>query len=243
MFQIVTDLWGSLVMLLRLILNGFHSVTHSYGLSIVLLTLAVRIALLPLSIKQTKSLWDGQKLQPKIKELKEKHKKDQERMSKEIMKLYSEHKVNPLGGCLPMLLQMPILIAIFRILLNGGEVAKESFLGISNLSKSARDFLSAGTFFQNPLTALPYFILVGLSAYTTYLPQKMISTDKQAQNMQFFMNILILVISISFPAGVLIYWTTTNIFTIAQQYLTLKALNRPEKERPKEKDDRKKRSS
>lgn len=237
MFQIVTETWSLLVEVLRSILNGFHSVTNSYGLSIILLTVVMRMALLPLSIKQTKSLWDSQKLQPKIKELREKYKKNPEQLNKETMKLYTEHKVNPFGGCLPMLLQMPILIAIFHILVNGGEVAKASFLGISNLSRSAQEFLNAAAFLKSPLTALPYFILVGLSAYTTYLPQKMITMtpDPQTRNIQLFMNIFILVISVNFPAGVLIYWVTTNLFTIAQQHLTLKALEKAEK-----KDERKK---
>src|SRR5574340_976930 len=103
------------------VLQQLHGVVGDYGLAIIVLTLLIRIALMPLTIKQTKSMYELQRIQPKIKELQEKYKKDKEKLQEETLKFYQENKVNPFGGCLPMLVQMPIFFALFRMLGTAGK--------------------------------------------------------------------------------------------------------------------------
>jgi YidC/Oxa1 family membrane protein insertase len=188
---------------LRAILNFLNSFLSSYGLSIVILSILIRIVLLPLTIKQTKSMKAMQELQPKLKELQEKYKDDKERLSKEMMSFYSDNKVNPLSGCLPLLLQLPIMFALFRMI-NDPKLAvllaKEGFLWISNLAK-------------------PDIALVIAMVGTTYAQQAMITKDPQQKNMMLPMALLMGFIGFRLPAGVLLYWVTTNAFTMGQQYL------------------------
>jgi YidC/Oxa1 family membrane protein insertase len=112
----VIEVWNSLVRALGSMLAAVYSVIPSYILAIVLLTVAVRVILLPLTIKQTRSMQAMQKLQPKVKELQRKHKGNKQKLNEELMKLYKEHQVNPLGGCLPLVLQLPVFFALYRLL-------------------------------------------------------------------------------------------------------------------------------
>lgn len=203
--------------LLLQLLNFFNQYVHNYGIAIILLTITVRILLLPLTIKQTKSMQAMQKIQPKLKKLQEKHKDDKEKLQKEMMKFYAENKVNPLSGCLPLLLQLPIFFALFRMLLENKALRKASFLVIPSLSKSAGDFSLAAS------QAIPYDLLIILMVATTYYSQKMITTDPQQARMMVPMTLLMAFIAWRLPAGILIYWVTTNIWTIVQQYVTLRA--------------------
>jgi YidC/Oxa1 family membrane protein insertase len=222
-------LWQALVEFLESILNIFYSFTRDYGVAIVLLTAAVRVVLIPLTIKQTRSMYEMQKIQPKIRELQKKYRRDKERLQKEIMKFYAEHKINPFSGCLPLLLQLPIFFALFRVLTTSfREMVKGkppllraqlvSSLGIlKDLTWSPAQALTSGF-----AISLPYILLVLLTAITTYVPQHMITKDKQQRQTTLFMTIFMVFIAWSLPAGVLIYWVTTNIWTIGQQYLTLR---------------------
>lgn len=97
-------------------LAGFYAVIPSFGIAIILLTLATRVVMLPLSIKQTRSMREMQTIQPQVKKLQQKHKGDRQKLNEEMMALYKEHGVNPFGGCLPLLLQMPVLIALYRVI-------------------------------------------------------------------------------------------------------------------------------
>ena len=203
--------------LLLQLLNFFNQYVHNYGIAIILLTITVRILLLPLTIKQTRSLQAMQKIQPKLKKLQEKYKDDKEKLQKEMMKFYAENKVNPLSGCLPLLLQLPIFFALFRMLLGNKALQKASFLVIPSLSKSAGDFSLAAS------QAIPYDLLIILMVATTYYSQKMITTDPQQARMMVPMTLLMAFIAWRLPAGILIYWVTTNIWTIVQQYVTLRA--------------------
>lgn len=209
--------------LLLQLLNFFNQYVHSYGTAIILLTITVRIILLPLTIKQTKSLQAMQKIQPQLKKLQEKYKDDKEKLQKEMMKFYAENKVNPLGGCLPLLLQLPIFFALFRMLMGNKALQKASFLVIPSLSKSAGDF--SPTAYQ----ALPYDLLIILMVATTYYSQKMITTDPQQAKMMIPMTLLMAFIAWRLPAGILIYWVTTNIWTVAQQYITMRMAPTTEK--------------
>ncbi len=180
--------------------------------------------MLPLTLKQTKSMVEMQKIQPKLKELQEKYKNDKEKLQKEMLKFYSEHKINPLGGCLPLLLQIPIFWALFRMLVpaKGEEsfLKGASFLWLEDLSRSP-SFYSLGKLSLTWAEALPYYILILLIFVSSYLPQKMITSDPQQEKTMIFMTLFIAFIAWKLPAGVLIYWITTNIWQIGQQYIQI----------------------
>ncbi len=224
--------------ILIVILGFFYGYTHSWGWAIILLTVAVKIILFPLTAKQTKAALEMQKLQPKLKKLQEKYKHNKEKLQEEMMKFYRENKVNPLGGCLPLLLQLPIFFALFRMLIDkdkmvvlGGKavrlydrLAESSFLWIGRLGELK---IQLPIFGDRPLVAAnltePDLILVGLMAISTYLSTKMMGTDSQQQKMMLPMTVFMVFIAMSLPAGVLIYWVTINLLTAAQQYFTLRA--------------------
>jgi len=211
------SLWQGLIESLIAVLNFFNSYVNDYGLAIILLTVAVRIVILPLTIKQTKSMYEMQKFQPKLRELQEKHKNNKEKLQQEMMKFYAEHKINPFGGCLPLLLQMPIFIALFQMIMKNQELLKATSFGIFELG------LRPGAAFSNGIIAfLPYLILIVLMAVTTYIPQKMMTTDPQQQKMGLMLMPVMVFFAWSLPTGVLLYWITTNVWTIGQQYVTLK---------------------
>lgn len=193
-----------IVDVLTIVLNFFNRYLNSYGLSIIFLTIVIRIVLLPLSVKQIRSMQEMQKIQPKLKKLQEKYKNDKEKQQKEMMKFYSENKINPFGGCLPLLLQLPIFWALFRMLLDSDQL-NERFLWIPNLSKHD-----------------PLYILIALMVFSMYYSQKMVTKDPSQMKMMLPMSAFMVFIAIRLPAGVMIYWVTTNVWQIAQQYITLK---------------------
>jgi YidC/Oxa1 family membrane protein insertase len=261
------------------VLSTFYSVVHSFGLAIILLTIAVRVVLLPLSIKQTRSMREMQRIQPEVKKLQAKYKGNRQKLNEEMMKLYKEHNVNPLGGCFPLLAQFPILIGLFYVIraplkymgytvptgtsarvslppadyliqkasgimhtlqqsslasdLRENALAVNHFLGIrldcsSAAALSKQDPSSLGEVCGSGLvSALPYLILVLAMGYTTYYQQKQMSarqtsTDATAAQMQTFAKIMpffLMFLAYSFPTGVVLYWLTTNLWTIGQQRL------------------------
>jgi YidC/Oxa1 family membrane protein insertase len=198
-------------------LQFFADLSGDWGLAIIMLTVAVRIIILPLTIKQTKSMYEMRKIQPKLKKLQEKYKKDKQKLQEEIMKFYKEHKVNPLAGCLPLLLQLPIMFALFRVLIRLGE---ERFLFVlPDISLSAS---GAQSTLGLPAQA-PYFLLVVLMVITTYIPSKMMSTDPQQDKMMLFMSVFMAFIGWSLPAGVLLYLVVSQVWTIGQQYVSIRS--------------------
>lgn len=191
--------------------------TNNYGLSVILFTIAVKLITVPLTLKQTKSMKEMQELQPKIKKLQEKYKDDKEQLNIKTMELYKEHNINPFGGCLPLLIQLPILIGLFAALREPARYVFESeavyqaintsFLWLPNLSK------------PDPyIWGLP--LLAGL---TTYLSSVTMSTgaptDQSQKIMAYFMPIMIFWWGISFPAGLTLYWVVSNIFQVIQQLI------------------------
>lgn len=157
------------------------------------------------------------KLQPKLKKLQDKYKDDKQKLQEEIMKFYSEHKVNPLAGCLPLLLQLPIMISLFGVLRDKSAVAGQSFLFfISDLSLTAS---------QVPRTAAaftPFLILIVILVVSTYIPSKMMSADPQQDKMMLFMSAFMVYLGWTLPAGVLLYLVVSNLWTMGQQYITLR---------------------
>jgi YidC/Oxa1 family membrane protein insertase len=187
-----------------------------YGLAIILLTLAVNLALYPLTLQSSVSMAALQKIQPKMKELQDKHKEDPATMQKEIMALYKNEKINPLGGCLPMLLKIPFFIALFFALqspefkaLIAAPGAIKSFLWMPDLTIPDHTYVMV--------------VLIGLS---TYLSQKLMpgSDNPQTKTMNQIMPFMIAFISLPFAAGVQLYWVSSNVFTAIQQYFINKKL-------------------
>lgn len=196
--------------LLQNLLTFFYSVTASmgipsYGIAIILVTIVIKLVLYPLTVKQVKGMKAMQEMQPKMKELQEKYKGNPEKLNKEMALLYKESGSNPLAGCLPLIVQMPILMGIFFAIRDYPYVADQvtSFLWVTNLS------------LPDPLYILPV-----ISAATTYIQQKQTTTEGNAQTkmMMNIMPIFIGYISLTFPAGLVLYWVVSNIFQIAQQW-------------------------
>jgi YidC/Oxa1 family membrane protein insertase len=229
------SIWNFLVAGLNYLLQFFYDFTGNYGISIILLTVLVKLVLLPLTIKQTRSMLAMQRIQPEIKKLQEKHKDDKEKLSQEMMKFYKENKINPLSGCLPLLMQMPIFIALYTVLrkyvmtppimllgsvvqknvtpygaslivVQGSLIRNTSFLGIENLSDSLRAAGIAG------------YVLIILLMASTWYSQKQVMTDPRQKGMMYAMPLIMGFIGFSLPAGVVLYWVTTNILQIIQQY-------------------------
>lgn len=175
----------------------------NYGVAIILLTILIKIALYPLTAKQVKSMKAMQELQPKIKELQEKYKGNPEKLNKELAALYKESGVNPFSGCLPLLVQMPILIAIFFAIRDYKYLHQPGFLWMKDLAQPD-----------------PSYILPVLAAATTWIQQKQTMTDATQQNkmMMIFMPLFIGYISLSFPGGLVLYWVVSNIVQIIQQW-------------------------
>lgn len=264
-------------------LAGFYGLIPSLGLAIILLTIAVRVLLLPLSLKQTRSMREMQRIQPEVKKLQQKHKGDRQKMNEAMMALYKEHGVNPFGGCAPLLMQFPVLIGLFYVVRTplaymGYEAVREgdkiagwavdnasrvpeaiqsSALahGLDGMAQQVNQFLgirldcnaSAAISSQPPggvvaeicgtgfVSALPYLVMVLLMGLTTWYQQKQMqakqdSSSPQAQQMQMLgriMPIMLMFFAFSFPSGVVLYWLTTNVWTIAQQRVMLRVAPAP----------------
>ena len=202
-------IWDFIVDFMRSVLTFFYGLTGTmgfanYGVAIILMTIAIKLVLYPLTVKQIKSMKGMQEIQPKVKALQEKYKGNPEKLQKEMKELYAQAGVNPLAGCLPLLVQMPFLIAVFYVLRDYHYLQDPpSFLWVQNLSLPD-----------------PTYVLPVLSALTTYLQQKQTTTEmtQQTRMMMIFMPLFIGYISLSFPAGLVLYWVASNIFQIVQQW-------------------------
>lgn len=187
------------------LLNFFYGFLANWGLAIVMVTVTVKTILYPLSKKQYKSAHAMRKLQPKMQRLKERYGEDKQRMQQEMMKMYKEEGSNPFGGCLPMLLQFPIFIALYYVLFEAVELRHAPFFGwIQDLS--VQD---------------PYFVLPLLMGASMYLMQKMQPTsptmDPMQQKMFQYLPVFFTVFMLFFPAGLVLYWLCNNLISIAQQ--------------------------
>lgn len=210
-------MWAALVDLLRGALDLFFAVTGNYGLAIILLTVAVRLVLLPLTFSQVRSMRKMQALQPELQRLQRKYRDDPQRLNEETLKLWRQHGVSPLSGCLPVLLQLPILWAFFQALNTFQFKAPAGFLWIQNL---------AG---PDPYHVLP--ILAGATTLwqsLTALPQS--AGDPSQRMLTYVFPFMVAWFSWRFPSGLSLYWVTSNLFSVAQQWLINRqdAAGRPE---------------
>lgn len=205
------------------ILKFFHRATSNYGVDIILLTVLVKLVTVPLTHKSYKSMQELQKLQPQMKKLQEKYADDRAALNREVMELYRRHNVNPLGGCLPMLVQMPIFIGLYNALLSAVELRHAPFtMWINDLS--APDRLPAIP--HSPLATIAGIeiripVLTLLMGLSMLVQQRMTpqAGDPMQQRMMMLMPLVFTVMFINFPSGLALYWLVNNILTIAQQML------------------------
>jgi YidC/Oxa1 family membrane protein insertase len=259
----MSALWNGILDGLGQILAFLYQVIPNYGVAIILLTLLIRLALLPLGIKQVRSMQAMQAVQPRVKELQRKYKTDKQKLNEETMKLYREHGVNPLSGCLPLLAQLPVLIALFAVLrVTGGNISthiprdSELFTAIQtqdtyllpghqvNLLCTATQAGQVvtftvppgqqGNYVDPPLNCgsnipdrVPYYLLAAAMIATTFWQQRQMQRaspagSQQQQAITRIMPLLFGIWGFLFPAGLVLYWTTTNLFQIGQQSVMLR---------------------
>ena len=199
-------------------LNLFHGIFRNYGIAIILLTLVIRVLFWPLTHKSTESMRRMQELQPEIKAIQAKHKKDPQRMQQETMKLYKEKKVNPMGGCLPMFVQIPVFIALFTVLRNAIELRYAGFLWIADLSAPENFFMGKVPFIHS-LNILPLLMSASMVWQQKMTSPAVAATPEQQQQqkmMMIMMPLMMLFFFYSMPSGLVLYWTTSNLLMIAQ---------------------------
>ncbi|MDR3090344.1 MAG: membrane protein insertase YidC [Desulfobulbaceae bacterium] len=202
------------------LLNFFYGIVKNYGVAIILVTVLFKAVFWPISQKGLKSMKNMQKLQPKMVKLKEKYKDDPSRLNQEVMNLYKTYKVNPMGGCLPIIVQIPVFFALYKVLLQSIELRHAPFmLWINDLS--APDRLPLG--FDIPyLGGLP--VLTLLMGASMWYQQKITPTsaDPTQAKILMFMPVLFTFMFLNFPAGLVLYWLVNNLLSILQQKLILR---------------------
>ena len=204
------------------ILKFWQGIVGSWGVAIILLTFTIRLLILPLTFKSVKSMQALQVLQPEIKKIQERYKDDRQRMNQEMMRFYQENKVNPLGSCLPLLLQIPFFIALFYLLRSDEFKADiegdESFVFIPDLAE--------------PLTGEPVILAIMIVLYVgTQLAASlvtMVGGDKTQQRIMLALPFVFTIFIINFEAGLIVYWITTNVWTIGQQLVVRKLYPKPD---------------
>src|SRR4051794_22685769 len=237
------NIFQPLIDVAEAILRFYHdTVGVGWGFSIVLLTVTVRLAILPLTFKQVRSMQAMQRLQPQMKELQKRYKDDKQRMNQELMKLYQEHQVNPLGSCLPLLLQFPFFLSLFYLQQSEGFRAlvrdtggSLGVLGGGGNLDTAQALTGGEKFLFIPdLTVAPtggVLVALVLIYICTQLGSSTVSamamTDKNQKRLMFALPFVFVPFIINFPAGLLVYWITTNTWTIGQQLLIRKVLPPP----------------
>lgn len=188
------------------VLRSINDYTGNYGLTIILLTIAIKLLFVPLQYKSYKSMKQMAGIQPKVLAVQEKFKDDRDRLNKELIRLYRDHKVNPVGGCLPVILQMPVFVALFNIL-NVAIDLRQAPLGLWITDLSVQD---------------PFYVLPIIMGGTMMIQQKITPTtmDPAQAKMMLALPVLMTFLFINFPAGLVLYWMTNNTLTIAQQIVT-----------------------
>ncbi len=195
------------------ILDFFYKLTGNYGVALILFTVIVKLILYPLTHQQFKALKDQQRIQPELNKLREKYKDDPQRLNQEMMELYRRHKINPLGGCLPLLIQFPILAILYSAInAYSSKFANASFLWIKSLASPD----------------LPLLIIYGISMVASSFLSSPLSDDPSQRSSQLFMNIgLPIVFTIlfrGFPSAFILYWFVFNILTTIQQVYVMRVL-------------------
>lgn len=193
------------------LLHFFHGIIHNFGIAIILLTIFVKLLLHPINIKSLKSMKAMQQLQPRLKELQAKYKDDKQRLNQETMQLFKAHKANPMGGCLPMLAQFPIYIALYKVLWNSIELFHQPFFWFY------RD-LSA----PDPYYITPVLLGVFMAAQQKLMPSA--SADPAQKKMMMIMPVMFTVFMLFLPVGLVLYILVNTVMSVTQQYLYNKGI-------------------
>ncbi|MCF6268483.1 MAG: membrane protein insertase YidC [Melioribacteraceae bacterium] len=212
--------------ILQPLFTFLHSIVPNYGIVIILFSILIKLALAPLTKQSFKSMGRMSQLQPKIAELKEKYKGDQQKIQKETMKLYQTYGINPAGGCLPMLLQMPILFALFAFFRVAIEIRHESFLWIKDLASP--DYVIALPFTIPIINLDQLTILAPLLGLTMFFQQKMTMKDPSQKALVYMMPIMMTFMFMGFSSGLNLYYMMFNLLSIIQQYLINKKQSQTE---------------
>jgi YidC/Oxa1 family membrane protein insertase len=195
---------------------------NSWGWAIILLTFTIRVFILPLTFKSVKSMQKLQALQPEMKKIQERYKDDKQRMNQEMMRFYQENKVNPLGSCLPLLLQIPFFIALFELLRSDSfksDIAGEDgFFFIPDLAQNLTD--------EPVVLGVMIVLYVATQLIATMITS--IGGDKTQQRIMFALPFVFVIFIVNFEAGLILYWVTTNVWTIGQQLVVRKLYPRPD---------------
>lgn len=194
-------------------MNKLHGIFGSYAIAIIALTLLIKSALWPLQNKATQSMKKMSVLSPKITELREKYKDDPQKMNQEMMKMYREYGINPFGGCLPMLIQIPIFFGFYSMLGTAIELRNSPFLWVHDLSQPDTIFHVLGF----PINILP-LLMAGTMLWQMAISPK--SGDAMQQRIMFFMPVIFIVFAYNYASALSLYWTTQNLFSIVQLYVT-----------------------
>lgn len=222
------------------VIQMFNDFCGDWGLAIIVVTVIFRLIVTPIMHAQARSSYQMQKIQPRINELQEKYADDKVRQSQEMQKIYADAKYNPLMGCIPMLLQMPIFIALFQVLRGLGDREGISDLAFYNI---VPDLICTPSqaFSQGIGAFLPYLILMVIFAGATFLPmilQQLKSTDTKQKNqmmiMAVVMSIFMLWISWTSPAGVLLFWGTSSLIGVAQNQISMHFFRKQDEKREAE---------
>jgi len=230
---VIANILQPLIDVANEVLQFFHdNAGLSWGMSIIALTVVTRAVLLPLTYRQLKGMRALQALQPQIKEIQEKYKNDRQRMQQEMMRFYQENKVNPFAACIPLLAQLPVFITLFYVLRHelpadiGCEAghcgAEASFLFINDLTAKATG---------GELIAL-LILYVGTQLISGMVMS--LTADKSQRVMMFILPLVFVPFVINFPAGLVLYWITTNVWTIGQQYAIQRLIPPPQVATPEE---------
>jgi YidC/Oxa1 family membrane protein insertase len=223
------DILSPLIDACQWVLEFWHDlIGGSWGWSIILLTFTVRIAILPLTFRGVKSMQRLQALQPEIKAIQERYKDDRQRMNQEVMAFYQREKVNPLGSCLPLVLQIPFFISLFYLLrspeFKADIAGNASFGPIDNLAHKI-------VFADQPVLLITLIVLyVGTQLAATMVTA--FSADPTQRRIMLAMPFVFTIFIINFQAGLIVYWITTNVWTIGQQLLVKKLYPKPERPAP-----------
>jgi len=225
------------------VLQMFYGWVGDYGFAIFLLTVVIRLLLFPLTQKQTRSMYEMQRIQPKIKALQVKYKNNKEKLQEETLKFYKENKVNPLGGCLPLIIQMPIFWALFRMLGTASkgkpglflaylaklpaaqaDAARRFWVILPDLTLSPKAMYAA----DGLVAALPYIVFVALFGLSIVVPQLMQPGERQQKMIGVYMGVMMLWFGWITPAGVLVYWVTQSLIQVIQQQVSISYYKRHE---------------
>ena len=230
-------MWEAFKNFIFWLIQAFYNICGDWGLAIIIITLIFRAAITPLMYTQSKSSYNMRKIQPLITQIKERFPDDIQRQNEETQKLYAQAKFNPLAGCVPMLIQMPIFIALFQVLREMSERVSDTTDYVFFHLVPDLTLTPAGAFAIDIPTFIPYIILLAIFALCTFIPTLLMQNQTQDPQQKKMTLIMVVVMSImmiwigwSSPAGVLLFWGASSLLAIAQQQISMRIIEKKDAE-------------